>query len=171
MMLYIALKFPENISNGSRVIERTWNHKALTHSCIYWVFSLLKIPNSTLKVATSSLQNKGNSVKKTTIFTPSCARTDTQNFGRYSIIPRHFFFFFVAGHNEEQDGKRAMTKHTSPLRKHAYTNILKILPPKIEKFQLTNLNIFHISAQNIDCVYSLELPRWGGSNEYPQSMF
>ena len=32
-------------------------------------------------------------------------------------------------------------------------------------------DIFHISAQNIDCGYSLELPRQGGSNEYPQSMF
>ena len=31
--------------------------------------------------------------------------------------------------------------------------------------------IFVISAQNIDCGYSLEPPRWGGSNEYPQSMF
>ena len=31
--------------------------------------------------------------------------------------------------------------------------------------------IFHISAQNIDCGYSLEPPRRGGSNEYPQSMF
>ena len=31
--------------------------------------------------------------------------------------------------------------------------------------------IFHISAQNIDCWYSLEPPRRGGSNEYPQSMF
>ena len=31
--------------------------------------------------------------------------------------------------------------------------------------------IFLISAQNIDCVYSLEPPRRGGSNEYPQSMF
>ena len=30
---------------------------------------------------------------------------------------------------------------------------------------------FHISAQNIDCGYSLEPPRSGGSNEYPQSMF
>ena len=30
---------------------------------------------------------------------------------------------------------------------------------------------FHISAQNIDCVYSLEPPRRGSSNEYPQSMF
>ena len=32
-------------------------------------------------------------------------------------------------------------------------------------------NIFHISAQNIDCGYSSEMPRWSGSNEYPQSMF
>ena len=32
-------------------------------------------------------------------------------------------------------------------------------------------NIFHISAQNLDCGYSLEPPRRGGSNEYPQSMF
>ena len=31
--------------------------------------------------------------------------------------------------------------------------------------------IFFISAQNIDCGHSLEPPRWGGSNEYPQSMF
>ena len=42
---------------------------------------------------------------------------------------------------------------------------------KKEKFQLKNSDIFHISAQNIDCVYSLEPPRPGGSNEYPQSMF
>ena len=31
--------------------------------------------------------------------------------------------------------------------------------------------MFHISAQNIDCGYSLEPPRQGGSNEYPLSMF
>ena len=31
--------------------------------------------------------------------------------------------------------------------------------------------IFLISAQNIDCWYSLEPPRQGGSNEFPQSMF
>ena len=34
-----------------------------------------------------------------------------------------------------------------------------------------NSDIFHISAQNIDFGYSLEPPRRGGSNEYPQSMF
>ena len=50
-------------------------------------------------------------------------------------------------------------------------NILKILPPKIERFQMKNSKNFHISAQNIDCGYSLEPPRRGGSNEYTQSMF
>ena len=60
---------------------------------------------------------------------------------------------------------------TIPLRKHAYSNILKILPPKHEHFQIKNSDIFHNSAQNIDCRYSLEPPRRGGSNEYPQFMF
>ena len=55
------------------------------------------------------------------------------------------------------------------LRKHAYSNILKILQSKNENFQIKNSDIFHTSAQNIDCVYSLE--RRDGSNEYPQSMF
>ena len=57
------------------------------------------------------------------------------------------------------------------LRKHAYSNIKKISPPKTENFEIRNSDIFHISAQNIDCGYSLEPPRRGGSNEYPQSMF
>ena len=57
------------------------------------------------------------------------------------------------------------------LRKHAYSNILKILPPKNENFQIKSPDIFHISAQNIDCGYSLEPPCRGGSNEYQQSMF
>ena len=34
-----------------------------------------------------------------------------------------------------------------------------------------NTEIFHISAQNIDCGYSLGPPQRGGSNEYAQSMF
>ena len=47
---------------------------------------------------------------------------------------------------------------------------------KIENFQLKKKNdIFLIFAQNIDCGYTLEPPRRGGSrggsNEYPQSMF
>ena len=58
-----------------------------------------------------------------------------------------------------------------PLRKHAYSNILRILPPKNENFQIKNSGSFPISAQNIDCGYLLEPPLRGGSNEYPQSMF
>ena len=57
------------------------------------------------------------------------------------------------------------------LRKHAYPNILNILQPKNENFQIKKSDIYHISAQNIDCGYSLEPLRRGGSNEYPQSMF
>ena len=56
------------------------------------------------------------------------------------------------------------------LQKHAYSNILKILPLKTEKFQIKNSDIFHISAQNIDYGYSLEPPHRGSFNEYPQSM-
>ena len=33
-----------------------------------------------------------------------------------------------------------------------------------------NSDIFQISAQKIDCWYSLGPPQWGGSNKYPQSM-
>ena len=49
-----------------------------------------------------------------------------------------------------------------PLKPHLY----------IVKLGFTGVNIiFLISAQNIDCGYPLELPRRGGSNEYPHSMF
>ena len=63
-------------------------------------------------------------------------------------------------------------KNEITLRKHAYSNILKILLPKNWKyFQIKYSDIFYVSAQNIDCGYSLELPRRGGSNEYSQSIF
>ena len=39
------------------------------------------------------------------------------------------------------------------------------------KFSDKNSDSFHISAENIDSGYSLEPPRRGGSNEYPQSVF
>ena len=49
-----------------------------------------------------------------------------------------------------------------PLKPHFY----------IVKLGFTGVYIiFLISAQNIDCGYSLELPHQGSSNEYPQSMF
>ena len=59
-------------------------------------------------------------------------------------------------------------------RKHAYI----ILPPPLKPhFYIVKLGftgvyiIFLISAENIDCGYSLEPPHRGGSNEYTQSMF
>ena len=45
-----------------------------------------------------------------------------------------------------------------PLQKRAYSNILKISCPKTENFQIKNSDSFLISAQNINCGYSLELP-------------
>ena len=50
------------------------------------------------------------------------------------------------------------------LPKHAYSNILKISPPKTESFQIKTLIFFHISAQNIDCSR-------GGFNEYHNLCF
>ena len=41
---------------------------------------------------------------------------------------------------------------------------------KLKIFRKKNSDIFHISSQNIDCGYSLEPPRRGGSNEYLQSI-
>ena len=62
--------------------------------------------------------------------------------------------------------KRSITKtclyNFDPLKPHFY----------IVKLGFTGVYvIFLISAQNIDCGYSLEPSRRGGSNEYPQSMF
>ena len=62
------------------------------------------------------------------------------------------------------------TNNKHPLRKNAYSNIMRILQPKKGTFSDKISDIFHISAQNIDCGCTLEPPRWGGSNEYPQSM-
>ena len=50
-----------------------------------------------------------------------------------------------------------VSKMSSTLWKHAYSNMFKISPPKNWKFLDKNSNIFHISAR-------------GSSNEYPQSM-
>ena len=50
-------------------------------------------------------------------------------------------------------------------------SLLKIFTTKNWKFSDKNSDIFHTSAQNIDCGHSLEPPRRGGSNEYLQSMF
>ena len=57
------------------------------------------------------------------------------------------------------------------LRKHAYSNTLKILPTKMKIFRYKILILLTFLLKNIDCGYLLEPLRRCGSNEYPQSMF
>ena len=58
--------------------------------------------------------------------------------------------------------KKTYLYNVDPLKPHFY----------IVKLGFTGVYIIAlISARNIDCEYSLEPPRRGGSNEYPQSMF
>ena len=71
----------------------------------------------------------------------------------------------------KKDNWMETTLHWNQYTYENMPNILKILPPKIVKFSDKNSDIFHISAQNVDCGYSLELPQGGSSNEYPESMF
>ena len=61
--------------------------------------------------------------------------------------------------------------HRSFITKTCLFKYIENLPSTNENFQIKNSDIFHISAQNIECGYSLEPPRWSGSNEYPQSVF
>ena len=55
------------------------------------------------------------------------------------------------------------------IRKHAYAVIFHGC--KNYNFQIKNFNIFLTCALNIDRGYTLELPHYGGSNDYPQFMF
>ena len=58
-------------------------------------------------------------------------------------------------------------------RKHAYIVLAPLNPTFIqENWGLQGYTLFFLFLlKNIDCGYSLEPPRRGGSNEYPQSMF
>ena len=64
---------------------------------------------------------------------------------------------------------------TVTLRKHAYSNILKISPPKNWKFsdKKNSEFFFHIfcSKHRLWVLVRTASARRGGSNEYPQSMF
>ena len=42
---------------------------------------------------------------------------------------------------------------------------------KNDNVQIKFLDFFLLLLKKTDCGYSLELPHWGSSNEYPQSMF
>ena len=63
-------------------------------------------------------------------------------------------------------GFKATHYENTPIQIH-----WKFYHQKMAIFQIKKSDIFHISAQNIDCGYSLDPPRRGGPNEYSQSMF
>ena len=63
-----------------------------------------------------------------------------------------------------------MGKDTS-LRKRLFNYIENFTTKKWKISDKKNSDIFHISAQNIACGYSLEPPRWGGPNEYHNLCF
>ena len=67
--------------------------------------------------------------------------------------------------------------HFSKCTHHITKTCLYNFDPLKPHFYIVNLGftgvfiIFLISAKNTDSGCSLEPPRWGGSNEYPQSIF
>ena len=69
----------------------------------------------------------------------------------------------VNGHSDQNARTRSITK-TRPLK------YIEDLTTKNWKFSDKKFDIFHMSPQNIDG-FSLEPPRQGGYNEYPQYMF
>ena len=64
-----------------------------------------------------------------------------------------------------------MPHQTADISKTRLFKYIENFTTKNWKFSDKNSDIFHSSAQNIDCEYSLELPHRGNSNEYPQFMF
>ena len=79
-----------------------------------------------------------------------------------------FLFFFRSfcfpAHKGPSEMRPALKKDITKTR--LFKNIENFTTKKW-KFSDKNSDIFHISAQNIDCWYSLEPARRGGSNEYP----
>ena len=57
-----------------------------------------------------------------------------------------------------------------PITKTRLFKYIENFTTKKGKLSDKKSDIFYISSLNIDCGYSLEPPRRGGSNEYPQSM-
>ena len=94
-------------------------------------------------------------------------RTDTRTYGRTDARTHGRSGDYMLPRNSSG----SIIRKKPSLRKHTYSNILRILLPNYENFQMKKTCSFHTSTQNIDCRYLLEPLRRGGSNKYPQSMF
>ena len=69
---------------------------------------------------------------------------------------------FISKMDKEKYITKTCLYNFDPLKPHFYIVKLGFAGVQV---------IFLISAQNMDCGYSLEPPHRGGSNEYQQSMF
>ena len=76
----------------------------------------------------------------------------------------------ISSSNKKKCCGYSLDLHSS--RKHTYL-ILTPLNPTFYIVKLGFKRIYNILflLENIDCGYSLELPQWGGSNVYLQTMF
>ena len=72
-----------------------------------------------------------------------------------------FIFVFRKFHIYYGIATKTYLYNFDPLKPHFY----------IVNWGLQGYTLFFLFLLNIDCGYSLEPPRRGGSNEYPQSMF
>ena len=81
-----------------------------------------------------------------------------------------FFFFLSYVQFIELFEKVEFIVSLNIIRKTRLFKYTENFTTKKRKFSEKNVDIFHLSVQNIDCEDSLEPPRRGGSNEYSQSM-
>ena len=91
---------------------------------------------------------------------PSNSLRGLDTFGRCTAI-----FFYMRVWSSEKTSRKHAYIILTPLKLHFY---------KSKTWVFRGINYFSYFAKkkkNIDCGYSLEPPRRGGSNEYPQSMF
>ena len=82
----------------------------------------------------------------------------SQRLYAFIVVKQHISYINTHSTHHENNNKY----NFDPLKPHFYIVKLGFAGVYI---------IFLISAKNIDCGYSLEPPRRGGTNEYPQSMF
>ena len=75
MVIYICIKFQENISNSFQVTEQCVLHIGVKFHENTCISNGIRVMERTRKY--EALTDR---------------RTDTQNFGRYNIIPRHFLW-------------------------------------------------------------------------------
>ena len=84
----------------------------------------------------------------------------------FHLIEIHLFITLISMVIKTVLETCSITKHSFYSTKKYEEKILHL------DFQLASITrTFNMFAQNIVCGYTLEPPRRGGSNEYPQSMF